>query len=424
MTDQGTGTRVPFDEDCGEGLDEGFGQSLVEGMGRRLDEEDGAGCTGYVAEGFEEVADAFRTNLRERGDTGAAVCVYHRGAPVVDLVGGCFRRDSVQVIRSASKGVVAVLAHVLAQRGDLDFDMPVAEVWPEFGQEGKGRIPVRWLFTHQAGVTALDRGLTVEDILGWAPAAQAVAAQRPNWEPGTAHGYHDLTYGWLTGEVLRRLTGRTVGALVRRELAEPLGLDLWIGLPPEVRPRLTKTLPAPPPSAELRDDRQAKALREALADPGSFAHKALLNPDIFDVEHTSAYLSAEVPAANGVSDARSLARLYAAVVGEVDGVRLLSDDAVRAAATEQARGVDRVVGYFRRYATGFMLPDPTRPMGGLDTACFGHYGMGGSVAFADPEHTLGFGYTTVQDQAHVGADPRSRSLAEAAWRCAARRAPA
>lgn len=381
------------------------------------------GCTGFAAKGFEDVADAFRMNLRVRGDTGAAVSVYHQGRPVVDLVGGCFRRNSVQVIRSASKGVVAVLAHVLAQRGELDFDMPVAEVWPEFAQEGKDCIPIRWLFTHQAGVASLDRRLTVEDILAWTPATQAVAAQRPNWEPGTAHGYHDLNFGWLTGEVLRRLTGRTVGVLVRQELAEPLGLDLWIGLPHDVRPRLVETLPAPPPSAELRDDKQAKALREALADPDSYAHKALLNPDIFAVEHTRAYLSAEVPAANGVSNARSLARLYAAVIGEVDGIRLLSNDAVRAAAAEQARGTDRVVGYFRRYATGFMLPDPTRPMGGLDTACFGHYGMGGSVAFADPDHALAFAYTTVQDQAHVGADPRSRSLAEAAWRCAARPIP-
>ncbi|MGW9119942.1 serine hydrolase domain-containing protein [Streptomyces sp. NPDC055663] len=376
-------------------------------------------CVGFVAKGFEAVADAFRANLRERGDTGAAVCVYHRGIPVVDLVGGCFRPDAVQVIRSASKGVIAVLAHVLAHRGELDFDLPVAEVWPEFAQEGKGRIPIRWLFTHQAGVTSLDRRLTVEDVLARTPAVEAVAAQRPNWEPGTAHGYHDLTYGWLTGEVLRRLTGRTVGELVRRELAGPLGLDLWIGLPHEVRPRLVETLPAPPPSAELRDDPRAKALREALADPESFAHRALLNPDIFAVEHTGPYLSAEVPAANGVSNARSLARLYASCVGEVDGIRLLPDDATRSAAAEQARGTDRVVGYFRRYATGFMLPDPTRPMGGLDTSCFGHYGMGGSVAFADPDHALAFGYTTVQDQSHVGADPRSRALGEAAWRCAA-----
>ncbi|MFG2485853.1 serine hydrolase domain-containing protein [Streptomyces virginiae] len=375
------------------------------------------GFDGFVAEGFERVAEEFGRNLSERGDTGAAVCVYHAGVPVADLVGGACRSDSVQVIRSASKGVVAILAHVLAHRGMLDFDRPVAEVWPEFARHGKADIPIRWVFTHQAGVTALDRTLTVADILAWEPAAAAVAEQRPNWDPGTAHGYHDLTYGWLTGEILRRVTGRTVGTLVREELAGPLGLDLWIGLPEEVRPRLADLLPGPPPSPELQRDPRAKALRTALADPASFASKALLNPDIFDVEHSRAYLGAEVPAANGVSDARSLARLYAAFTGEVDGVRLLDAAAVDAARREQAAGVDRVVGYFRRYATGFMLPDPTRPMAGLDTGSFGHYGMGGPLAFAEPEHRMAFGYTTVQEQAHVGADPRSRALAEAAFHC-------
>ncbi|MFH0246331.1 serine hydrolase domain-containing protein [Streptomyces sp. HK10] len=379
------------------------------------------GFGGFVAPGFERVAEEFARNLTERGDTGAAVCVYHAGLPVVDLTGGAHRFDSVQVIRSASKGVVAILAHVLTHRGLLDFDMPVAEVWPEFAQQGKDRIPIRWIFTHQAGVTALDRRLTVEDILAWQPAVEAVAAQRPNWEPGTAHGYHDLTYGWLTGEIIRRLTGRTVGTLVREELAGPLGLDLWIGMPEEVRPRLVDLLPAPPPSPELQQDPRARALRSALQDPASFASKALLNPDILPVEHSRAYLSAEVPAANGVSDARSLARLYAAFTGEVDGVRLLDEAAVEAARAEQAAGVDRVVGYYRRYATGFMLPEPTRPMGGLDTDCFGHYGMGGPLAFADPGRRVAFGYITVQEQSHVSADPRSRALAEAAIHCADRR---
>lgn len=385
---------------------------------RRIFDSAADGFTGFVAEGFERVAEEFGRNLAERGDTSAAVCVYHAGRPVADLVGGDCRSDSVQVIRSASKGVVAVLAHVLAHRGLLDFDRPIAELWPEFARHGKADIPIRWVFTHQAGVTALDRTLTVPDILAWEPAAEAVAEQRPNWEPGTAHGYHDLTYGWLTGEILRRATGRTVGTLIRDELAGPLGLDLWIGLPDEVRPRLARLLPGPPPSPELQRDPRAKALRTALADPTSFASRALLNPDVFEVEHDRAYLSAEVPAANGVSNARSLARLYAAFIGEVDGVRLLDAAAVEAARREQAAGVDRVVGYYRRYATGFMLPDPTRPMAGLDTGSFGHYGMGGPLAFAEPEHRLAFGYTTVQEQSHVGADPRSRALAEAAYNCA------
>jgi CubicO group peptidase (beta-lactamase class C family) len=376
------------------------------------------GFSGFVAPGFERVAREFGRNITERGDTGAAVSVYYEGAPVVDLVSGGCRTDAVQLVRSVTKSVVAVLAHVLAYRGVLDFDRPIAEVWPEFARNGKENIPIRWAFSHQAGVTALDRTLKVEDILAWDPAVAAVAEQRPNWEPGTAHGYHDLAFGWITGEILRRVTGRTVGTLVREELAVPLGLDLWIGLPDEVRPRLAQFLPAPPLSPEVRRDPRAKALRTSLADPASFASRALQNPDVSEVEHDPVYLRAEVPAANGVADARSLARLYAAFIGELDGVRLVDPKAVDAARREQAAGVDRVVGYYRRYATGFMLPDPTRPMAGEDTGCFGHYGMGGPLAFAEPEHRLAFGYTTVQQQSHAGADPRSRVLAEAARDCA------
>ncbi|MER7518610.1 serine hydrolase domain-containing protein [Streptomyces sp. NPDC126499] len=376
------------------------------------------GFSGFAAPGFERVAREFGRNITERGDTGAAVAVYHDGVPVVDLVGGSYRTDSVQLIRSIAKSVVSVLAHVLAHRGVLDFDRPIAEVWPDFARNGKGDIPIRWVFTHQAGVTALDRTLTVDDILAWEPAAAAAAEQRPNWEPGTALGYHDLTFGWLTGEILRRITGRTVGTLVREELAKPLGLDLWIGLPDEARSRLARIRPAAGLSPEVLRDPRATALRTALADPASFAFRALMNPDVSEVEHDPVYLRAEVPAANGVADARSLARLYAAFIGEVDGIRLLDPEAVDAARREQAAGTDRVVGYYRRYATGFMLPDPTRPMAGEDTGCFGHYGMGGPLAFAEPEHRLAFGYTTVQEQSHAGADPRSRALAEVARDCA------
>jgi CubicO group peptidase (beta-lactamase class C family) len=367
-----------------------------------------------VAAGFEKVADVFRANIAERGDTGAAVCVYHDGQCVVDLTGGDYRPTTLQVVRSATKGVVAIVAHLLAQRGQLDFDTPVAAVWPEFAAEGKDRIPIRWLFTHQAGLSAIDQPLSIEDAQAWTPVVDALAAQKPAWEPGTGHGYHALTYGWLVGEVLRRVTGQTVGALVARELAAPLGLDLWIGLPAAEVARVATLLPAPPPPPDAKPD----PLIAMLADPSSLGARSFLNPNIFTNESDPAYLAAEVPAANGVTNARSLARLYAATVSAVDGVRILDDATVAAAAAEQASGIDVVLGFETRFGTGFQRPFPLRPFAGLGTACFGHYGMGGPLAFADPDHGLGFGYTTRQVQSHAGPDPRSRLLAEAAVTCA------
>jgi CubicO group peptidase (beta-lactamase class C family) len=366
--------------------------------------------SGEVSSGFEPVADVFRANLADRGDTGAAVCVYHDGRKVVDLVGGDYAPGTIQVVRSATKGVVAVLAHLLWQRGVLDFDAPVVDVWPEFAAEGKEAIPIRWLFSHQAGLCAIDRPLTFDDALAWDPVVEALAAQAPLWPPGTKHGYHALTYGWLTGEVLRRVTGRSPGALVADELSKPLGLDLWIGLPTTELARVAPLRASPPSDND--------PMTRILSDPTSLGGRSFLNPLLFVGENDPAYLAAEIPAANGVTNARSLARLYAATLARIDGVRILTGDTLRAATEVQAEGMDAVTGYETRYATGFQRPFPLRPMAGLGTACVGHYGMGGPLAFADPDHGIGFGYTSVQVQSHTGPDPRSRLLAEAAVACA------
>lgn len=370
---------------------------------------------GLVASGFEAVADAFRMNLDEREDTGAAVCVYHDGQKVVDLVGGTYEDDTVQLVRSGTKGVVAIAAHLLWQRGDLDLDAPVVDFWPEFAAEGKAGIPVRWLLSHRSGVVAIDRPLDLAAVVAWDPVVEAIAGQAPSWEPGTRHGYHTLTFGWLVGEVIRRVTGRSVGAFVAEALAGPLGLDLWVGLPESELSRVKPLLAAPPPVPDAPVD----PLVAQLADRTSLAARSVFNPLVFADEQTPAYLGAEVPAANGVSNARSLARLYAATIGPVDGVRLLDPTTVEAASAVQAEGVDAVVGYETRYATGFQRPFPLRPFAGLESVCFGHYGMGGPLAFADPDTGVGFGYTTVQVQNHATADPRSRSLAEATVACAA-----
>ena len=365
---------------------------------------------GFVQPGFESVAQVFRDNIRSHGDRAAAVCVYQDGRPVVDLTTDDLAAESVQLVRSVSKGVLAILAHHLAAEGVIDLDAPVADVWPEFGCAGKGSISTRLVLSHRAGLSAVDRTLGIDDVLSRDRAVEALAHQQPLWPPGSAHGYHDLTFGWLIGEILRRATGQPVADLVRTRFAGPLGLDLWLGLPPDELPRLVPLRLAEPSATGSYLDK----LAEQLEDPTSLTHRSYLNPDVSPVEHDLAYLAAEVPSANGVSNARSLARLFAAAVSEVDGVRLLTPRTVASAVVPQAEGVDIVAHRYVRYASGFMLPYPMREMAGETTQCFGHYGRGGPLAFAEPESGLAFAYTSAQEQLHPASDPRSRNLAEAA----------
>jgi len=375
---------------------------------------------GEVEAGFEPVQDAFAANFERFGEVGAACCVYVDGRPVVDLWGGTRRprgeqpysTETLQMVMSSTKGVVAVAAHMLAQEGRLDFEAPVTRYWPEFGAEGKQDMPVRWLFSHRAGLPAVDTPLTLEDTLAWDPVAAALAAQRPLWEPNTAHGYHVGTYGWLAGEVIRRITGLSVGAYVAEHIARPLDLDLWIGLPESAESRVAPILvpPPPPPGAQL------DIFTARMLDPNTLLHKAFVNPALpAPVFNERAFHAAEIPAANGITNARSLARMYAATIGEVDGVRLLSPETLDDATRPQSAGEDVVLGYETRYATGFQLSFPFRPMAGEGS--FGHYGMGGSVGFAHPGRGFAFAYVMNQMLPSGGVDPRTRNLIEALLGC-------
>ena len=355
--------------------------------------------------------DAFEENFQRHGENGAACCVYVGGRKVVDVWGGAYRPDTLQMVMSSTKGVVAVAAHMLAEEGRLDFDAPVTHYWPEFGAEGKRDLPVRWLFSHRAGLPAIDRPLTVDDVLRWQPVVDALAAQKPLWEPGAGHGYHVGTYGWLAGEVIKRAAGRTVGAFVAERISGPLDLDLWIGLPEAQESRVAPMLAAPPPPPGTQTD----VFTARMLDPTTLLHRAFVNPPLpGSVFNERAFHAAEVPAANGITNARSLARLYAACIGEVDGVRLLRPETLASATRVQSAGEDLVLGYETRYATGFQLSFPFRPMAGEGS--FGHYGMGGSVGFAQPEAGIAFAYVMNQMLPSGGVDPRTRSLVEAAVR--------
>jgi len=380
---------------------------------------------GEVAAGFEPVREAFAANFAGHGDIGAAVCVYRDGRPVVDLWGGVadpdggrpWARDTLQLVYSATKGATATAAHLLAQRGALDLDAPVAEYWPEFAANGKADIPVRWLLSHRAGVVTLDDPVPLADALAWQPMVAALAAQRPAWRPGSAHGYHGRTFGWLVGEVIRRVSGRTPGRFFAEEIAAPLGLDFFIGLPAGARGRVSRMVYKQPhfdfaAAAPESIPEQFRELMAALLDPNSLYNKAfsVTNPAEIDF-NAPAVQAAEIPASNGIGTARALARMYAALIGEVDGVRLLTPETLAAATKEQAVGADRVLLVPTRFSLGYALPTEVTPMTGPSS--FGHPGRGGALGFADPEHRIAFGYVMNHIIEDAPTDVRATSLVDA-----------
>lgn len=378
---------------------------------------------GVVESGFEAVREVFAANFAEQEDVGAAVAVYRDGRPVVDLWGGLadpegerpWERDTLQLVYSATKGVTATVAHLLAQRGELDLDAPVAQYWPEFAAAGKSDIPVRWLLTHQAGLAALDKPVPLADALAWGPMVEALAAQTPNWPPGTAHGYHGRTFAWLVGEVIRRATGRTVGRILAEDIAGPFDVDFFIGLPASERHRVSRLVFAPKVDlATVPDEFIPEAFRPmvvAMRDPEALVNRAFEVTDPADVDFNDPVVhAAEIPSSNGIGTARGLARLYAATIGEVDGARLLAPETRAAATREQVAGIDRVIMLPNRYATGYMLPTEGFPLGGPNA--FGHAGRGGSLAFADPDTGIAFAYVT--NYIIEGApDLRARNLVDA-----------
>ncbi|MGW5118195.1 serine hydrolase domain-containing protein [Streptomyces noursei] len=384
---------------------------------------------GTVEDGFEPVRDAFAANFAERGERGAAVAVYRDGRKVVDLWGGTKDGDAepgdataapwepgtAQIVRSATKGIAATVPLLLHQRGQLDLDAPVGTYWPEFKAAGKDRVLVRHLLAHRAGVPALDTPLTPAQAIDGVSGPAAVAAQAPAWTPGTDHGYHAQTYSWLLGELVLRVTGRTLGTWVADEISRPLGLDLWIGLPDEARPRVGRLTrveaPPRPASAGLRA-RPKKSVADAYADPTSLTSRAFAAISPAPDENADAYRAAELPASAGIATAPALARAYAALIGPVDDhPRLFAPATLTLARTEESAGPDRTLLVATRFGLGFMLHGPSSPL--LGPGSFGHPGRGGALAFADPERGIAFGYVTNGMQPNVTADPRAQALVRA-----------
>jgi CubicO group peptidase (beta-lactamase class C family) len=377
---------------------------------------------GTVRPGYEGVADAFLRNFTEHGDIGAACCVHVDGERVVDVWAGHadrdearpWARDTIVIVFSSTKGVTAVAANQLIERGALDPGAPVAEYWPEFAANGKAHIPVEWVLSHRAGLAAIDvPDLTLDDIAAWDPVIDAIAVQAPNWEPGTAHGYHARTYGWMVGELIRRVTGKMPGEYVATEIVEPLGLDFFIGLPEAEDARTARLYPVVHDDPEL-----ARLAAEFLSDQSTLLGRVMSGPSqlfAYDDRWNSRVLrAAQMPSSNGHGDARSLSRMYAACIGEIDGVRLLAPETVERATVPRSTGNDLVIGQPLHFGLGFSLP----PTLGLDPGprSFGHSGAGGSLAFADPDRGLAFGYAMNQMQFSVTEpDPRSQGLVAATY---------
>jgi CubicO group peptidase (beta-lactamase class C family) len=398
---------------------------------------EGIAVEGEVLPGFEGVHDAFLENFRVRGEVGASVCVTVGGETKVDLWGGTadprtgrsWTRDTVSVVFSCTKGATALCAHILASRGELDVEAPVAEVWPEFAQKGKEAVTARMMLDHSAGVPALRDRVKRNGIYDWTYMVERLAAEEPFWEPGTRNGYHGLTFGWTVGEIVRRVSGKSLGAFFRDEVAGPLGLDFWIGLPEEIEPRVAPIQPYLYPPDEIATPFLRALVREPKSIPALFSRNTGVAMDWFNTREGRA---AEIGAGNGVTNARGLAGLYAPLAngGGLKDVRLLDATTLtRMAEVSTATHFDATLCIPTRFALGFMKSMDNRRRSAavklwdedcdsaiLGAPAFGHVGMGGSTGFADPDCALAFGYSMNRLGPGILLNARGQSLVDATYR--------
>lgn len=349
---------------------------------------------GTVDPAFAAVREAFAANFAAGLELGACLSISIDGRNVVDLWGGHldaartrpWQRDSLVCIFSCTKGVVAIATMWAVERGLVDIDRPVASYWPEFAAEGKGDIPVRWLLTHEAGLSAISTRMPFGSLSDWDAMVAALAAQAPSWPPGSGHGYHGVTFGHLVGEVLRRATGRTVGEIVRDELGGPLGVDLLMPLPAADDERTADLVVAVSPDGSFFDH-----WTKASLGPPSFRNP----PDCSDPNHcvTPTFRRAEIPAANMHANARALDRLYAVLAchGALPELRLASAELVEEFGRCHVRGHDLVMELPTAFGLGFEHTIPEWPFG-PGPRTYGHNGSGGSLGIVDPDAGLSLGY--------------------------------
>ncbi|MCV7191460.1 serine hydrolase domain-containing protein [Mycolicibacterium brumae] len=387
---------------------------------------------GGVDEGYGRVADAFRANLSSGQEVGAAFSVYRDGRKVVDLWGGYrdgvtgapWTQDTVVNMFSSTKGVASLAVALAVSRGLLDYEAKVADYWPEFAQAGKAEVSVRQLLAHQAGLAAIHPALTLRDLADLPRLADKLAAQKPNWPPGERHGYHGITLGWYEGELIRRVdpAGRSLGRFFAEEIAAPMGLDFYIGLPDSVdRDRVALLDTWPFTRLLLNLDKFPPKMVAALFNPRSLSFRALRS--VKGVSNLSKFNNDEVrkvemPAANGTGTARSVAQLYgdAATGGAQLGLTPEVFGELKRAPTPPTGGVrDMVLHTDSAFALGFLKSTPFSVFGSSDDA-FGTPGAGGSFGFADPDTGVGYSYVMNKLGVHLISDPRELALRQTLFR--------
>jgi CubicO group peptidase (beta-lactamase class C family) len=368
---------------------------------------------------FAPVREAFVANFEERGEHGAAVCVVVEGSVVVDLWGGWadgarttpWPSEALVNVFSVGKAFAALCVARLVGSGRLDLDEPVATRWPEFAANGKEAVTVRQLLAHRAGLPAVRRRLPPGAMLDHRLMASALADQEPWWPPGTAHGYHTNTFGFLVGELVRRVDGRTLGAMLREDIAGPLGADVFIGLPPAEHARVVEFVwpGIPPPEVEPTGLGPSQLMEfNAYSNPSGLSGAGVVN--------TSAWRSAEIPSTNAHGSARGVARIYAALAngGVLDGVRIVEEAVLECFTEEQSNGADLILHRPSRFGVGFQLTQPERPLG-PGARAFGHFGAGGSLGYCDPDRKVAFGYV-INEMGPRWQNPRNRALIDAVHR--------
>lgn len=369
--------------------------------------------SGPVRPPFEQLGDVFARTVARQGGGGAALCVYQDGECVLDLVGGTYERDSLQQVFSVSKGVVALAAAIAHAEGSVDLDAPLSEYWTEFRRSSTAKITARMILGHRAGLSAVSEPLALDALLA-GRLDDAVARQEPYWEPGTDHGYAAFTFGALMNGVFLRAVGEDVASFVRRRVTEPLDADFWFGAPTD---QLHRVLPV-----EFGDPVLTPAQAQGFANPGYIPDGSFvdIHADISGFFGNPAVLQADWPAMSGVSSARDLARIFAAVIGDIGGTRLLDDVAVARLVERQSYGPDRMLGHVTHFGSGVELPHTHLPF--LGAGSFGHQGAGGSLVCADVELGVSMAFTTSLAPAVVGVSDQALLLLAALRDCLTRSA--
>ncbi|WP_337185597.1 serine hydrolase domain-containing protein [Phenylobacterium sp.] len=368
---------------------------------------------GVTHDRYAAVRDVFEANLASGADLGAAFCATVEGETVVDLWGGWadpartrpWTRDTIVNVYSTTKTMTALTALLVADRGELDFDAPVARYWPEFAAAGKADVKVSHLMSHSAGLSGWKEPIAREDLYDWEKMTRLLAAQTPFWPPGTAPGYHALTQGYLVGEVIRRITGKSLGTVFREEIAEPLGADFWIGLPASEDGRVAELVPPAPGTTQAEVRGQTEIQRNMANNPGIHV----------DETKTRAWRGAEIPAAGGTGNARSVAEIHAILAngGVAQGRRFLSEAGCRKALELQIEGEDLCLAGPARFGLGFGLAGGAVPLPNPNSMYWGGYG--GSLIIIDMDARTTFAYAMNRMVGTTQGDTRAFGLAMAMW---------